>query len=246
MKGDQPFARGKRGELFLRRIPAGEGGREEVVLIKRRHPRSPVDTIGQEAFFTALANQLGIGPRLRSYDGEELVRELVRGLELRQWLPRVSGTAALRVFRSVLRQCRQLDLLGVSKLEMTRPWKHVIIRERVAGGKGSGRERGGRVEEEAVLIDFERCRWSRTPQNVTQFCQFLSGKGVAAALREKGVTLPSGGLRELAREYKRVMREELEGECEELFSRMDRLLQLAMRGKRGGASPEAGGSGVWD
>ncbi len=78
---DEFFAKGKRGHLFLRE----EGGRR--VLVKRRNPASAVDTIANEARFTALLNGHGIGPAFLSYGQGELVREFVEGEEFRRWLP---------------------------------------------------------------------------------------------------------------------------------------------------------------
>lgn len=173
------FAHGKRGVVF---VEERDGQR---VLIKRRNPKSAIDTIANEAKFTKLLNERDIGPQFISYENGELVREFVDGEELRDWLPKATREEAVRVLREVLRQCRVMDRVGIDKLEMTRPWKHILI---TAGAP--------------IMIDFERCRETQTPKNVTQFVQFLTSTAVVALLKAKGVEMDSGALRELAKEYK--------------------------------------------
>jgi predicted Ser/Thr protein kinase len=56
----------------------------------------------------------------------------------------------------VFEQCFQLDLLHINKAEMTRPYKHVIVK-------------GNKV----TLIDFERARKAEEAHNVTQFCEYV-------------------------------------------------------------------------
>jgi len=66
----------------------------------------------------------------------------------------------------------------VNKFEMHHPTKHILIK----AGKPS--------RKTVVMIDFERCRWTEKPKNVTQFVQFLlryepyAGKQVDNLLRQ--------------------------------------------------------------
>lgn len=188
---DEPFAKGKRGLVSLRE----EGG--TVVLVKRRNPDAAVDTIANEACFTELLCAHGVGPRFLRYDqgAGELVREYVVGEEFRRWLPLASGEAVRRVLLAVLVQCRTLDLLGIDKQEMTRPWKHIIVP----------------ADGVPVLIDFERCRRSRLPKNVTQFCQFLSGSRLSAALNDKKIMINTQKLLDLSKKYKQKIRDRMNG-----------------------------------
>ena len=55
-----------------------------------------------------------------------------------------------------MKQARVLDKLKINKLEFTRPVKHVFIKN-----------------EKITMIDFEKCYFTDSPKNVTQFCQFL-------------------------------------------------------------------------
>jgi len=176
------LAKGKRGHVFLRDVDG------RTVLVKRKNPRSAVDTLANEARFTALLNGVGVGPAFISYDkaAGELVRAYVDGQEFRKWLPSAARAQVKAILLSVLRQCGTMDAAGVDKEEMTRPWKHIIVT--LAG--------------EAVLIDFERCRRVRVPKNVTQFCQFLASSGLSAQLKSKNIMINTNKLLDLAKLYK--------------------------------------------
>lgn len=173
------FAKGKRGTIKL----VHEKGKQ--LIVKERNPDSVVDTIENEATFTKLLNKHGIGPRFVRFANGELFREFVEGEDLRTWLPRAKSASTVQVLLNILQQCRKLDELGVIKSELTRPWKDIIV----SHGK-------------PILIDFERCRWSEKPKNVTQFCQFLTSTRVQFLLKQKGISLPVMKLRTAARTYK--------------------------------------------
>ncbi len=181
-KNDTFLAKGKRGEVFLRTL------RGTTVLVKRRNPSAAVDTISNEAKHTALLNEHGVGPRFISYDpvAGELVREYVEGEEFRKWLPAAVKKDVLPVLVSVFEQCKVMDDLDVVKEEMTRPWKHIIITN----------------NKKALLIDFERCRDSSLPKNVTQYCQFLCGTRIGIILKSKEIIINNKKLLSLAKKYK--------------------------------------------
>ena len=80
-----------------------------------------------------------------------------------------------------------MDLAGINKEEMHRPYKHIIITKK----------------ENPVMIDFERCRRSIDPKNVTQFCQFISNSRITEMLKNKKMNIDGMMLRELAKIYKR-------------------------------------------
>ncbi len=202
---DEYFAKGKRGEVFLRR----EGGK--TVLVKRRNPQSAVDTIANEARFNQLLNTQGIGPAFISFENGELVREYVEGLELRKWLPSAERAAVRRVLLTILEQCRAMDELGINKLEMTRPWKHIIVRP----------------DGEPVLIDFERCKETSLPKNVTQFCQFLTGSNLRRWFEEKGLALDAEKVRELSKIYKQNIKDNKKNENNEVFAQLLEVVRNA-------------------
>jgi len=185
-ENDTFLAKGKRGETYLREE------RDTTVLVKVKNPASAADTIANEAAYTERLNTVGVGPKFIRYDEMkgELVREYVDGLEFRKWLPAAEKEAVRDVLLSVLQQCRAMDAAGVTKEEMTRPWKHIIIA----------------VSGEAYLIDFERCSASTSPKNVTQFCQFLTGTRLTLALRAKGLRIDARKLLESAKSYKDALK----------------------------------------
>ena len=83
-----------------------------------------------------------------------------------------------RVIQEVLKQCRIMDEMNITKEEMHNPRKHIII------GK------------EIIMIDFERTKKTERPKNVTQFCQYI-----VRNLKQKN-------LRQLATSYKKTYKEE--------------------------------------
>ena len=68
---------------------------------------------------------------------------------------------------------------------MHRPYKHILI-ENLS----------------PVLIDFERCRRTQNPKNVTQFCDFLTGEDVILKLKNKKIKIDIDIIRNLAKKYK--------------------------------------------
>ena len=203
--GETFLAKGKRGHAFLRE----EDG--TTVLVKRKNPKSVVDTLANEAYFTNLLNGVGVGPAFISYDKEsgELVREYVKGEEFRRWLPAAGRGEVKALLLSILKQCKAMDDLGVNKAEMTRPWKHIIVTPAQKG----------------VLIDFERCRETQLPKNVTQFCQFLCSTSLAAKLKNKKIIINNKKLLELAKIYKQNIKNNSQEENAKIFNEMVRLVE---------------------
>ncbi|MEM3154756.1 MAG: methyltransferase [Candidatus Woesearchaeota archaeon] len=144
------FARGNRGIVFTG-IYKGK-----KVAIKVKRPESMArETIKKEAKILQYVNRHGIGPKYLFHTPQYLVYEFVEGKYLRDAM---KAKNIGHLLRRVFEQCFQLDLLHVCKGEMTRPYKHVIVK-------------GNRV----TFIDFERARRAEdSHRNVTQFCQFVS------------------------------------------------------------------------
>jgi predicted Ser/Thr protein kinase len=102
--------------------------------------------------------------------------EFQEGSYFKDWLKTASKEQKRKSFKNLLKQCYELDRLGITKEEMSRPLKNCIV-----------------VKGKPVLIDFERSHKTDKPKNVTQFCQFL----MKEYPRKKSV------LMSLAKEYKR-------------------------------------------
>ena len=190
-------AKGSRGFVFKGRWDKSSfvkshiaSGKEIDVAIKVRHNDSDAPgTLLKEAKWLKELNQKRIGPRLYYSHDLFLVLEFISGVGLDKYLEKVGalGAKGRSVMLQVLKQCRQMDLLKVSKEEMHRPHSNVIV--------GEGKNNSVRV----TLIDFERCHRDDHPQNVTQFVTFLIKIGVFSL--EKG--------RELASRYKEDYLEEM-------------------------------------
>jgi len=180
------LAKGKRGIVYLER----HGGR--AVCVKIVNPASSAKhRLEIEAMFLKRLNRHGIGPRFISYENNELQMEFIDGERIGDFI--AEGTwereDMKKVIRKILEQLFVMDTLGISKEEMTMPYKHIIITKK----------------KEPVMIDFERCRHTEKPGNVTQFIQYLNSKGIRDAFAKRGLHLSTEGeeTRRLLKEYKK-------------------------------------------
>ena len=116
-----------------------------------------VNRIQNEAYWLQLLNRHSIGPQFLGVTETGVLMEYVDGVPILDYATTASREDLIHVLVDLLYQCRTLDQLGVTKEEMHRPLKHVLVRDR-----------------KVVMIDFERCRRMEKPKNVTQVCQFIS------------------------------------------------------------------------
>lgn len=174
---------------------------ETVVALKMMRSDSGRISMGHEARMLAIANGVGIGPRLIAYSRNLLAIELIDGMHMIEFVrefggssnsddgktkDRVAGnhnyhantgncnnyTYAKSILKDILEQCFLLDSIGLDHGELGRMDRHVII-----GSK-------------ACIIDFESSSMSRRVTNVTSAANYLLfGKGRAVAdtlgLRDK-------------------------------------------------------------
>ena len=140
------FAKGNRGIIYT-----GLLGRKKIA-IKAKNPKSDApERIANEAKWLIRLNEKGIGPKHLFHAGNKyLAYEFAEGNLLKD------AKITKKILAEILRQCRTLDTMNVSKEEMTRPYSHAVIGKKI------------------VMLDFERCTYSENPQNVTQFCQFIA------------------------------------------------------------------------
>ncbi|MFH0870344.1 MAG: HemK2/MTQ2 family protein methyltransferase [archaeon] len=169
------FAHGKRGLIYI----------EGDVCIKEKNPDSAVDTLKNEAEFLKILNRKNIGPKLIKYEDKKLYREFIEGEPLGKFLAKEEDKRKIiSVLLQILEQCRKIDLLGINKTELTNPYKDIIITP----------------ENKAVLIDFERCKMTEKPKNVTQFLQYIAKN--SALLSAKGIILDRNRIILLGKRYK--------------------------------------------
>ena len=145
------LARGHRGIVFTGKFKG------KKVAIKTKRGSSTADTMQNEVDMLQRVNKDSIGPKYLFSAKDYVVYEFVEGKPLGE------DDISKKVAIEVMGQCRKLDNMHVTKEEMMRPHKHIIIGKKV------------------VLIDFERARIHLKPQNVTQFSEFLRRHGYKVA-----------------------------------------------------------------
>lgn len=175
-------------------ILKGQRGIVEIqgnVAIKRART-SHYDAEG-EATFLKLLNKKGIGPKYISHTKDSLSMEYIDGLRILDYLADKNTTKKdiISVIEKILIQVYDMDKLGISKLELTHPYKHIIVRNKIP-----------------VQIDFERCTYTNKPKNTTQFIQFLCSGKVAHMVKSKDIKIDVKALRELALKYKKDIKKE--------------------------------------
>ncbi len=196
IKNIQPLAKGKRGLTYTAEING------QTILIKTKNPDSDADTIKNEAEFLKKLNTEGIGPKFIAYEKGKLIREYVEGIRIDEAIEQLGTKEISNILKQVLNQCRKMDLMGINKQEMTNPYKHVLITK----------------EGKAIMIDFERCKETKKPKNVTQFCQYLAKPIIREQLEKKGIRYEAEKIKELATEYKR------RNYSEEIFKKIINLI----------------------
>src|SRR3989344_6248206 len=161
------LARGKRGLIYL----------DGKTLIKKTNPKTfAINTINTEIFWLKRLNKFNIGPNLLESGDNWFRMEYIKGILLKDFLKNYDKKELKKVILEILKPCRILDKLKVNKFEMHSPLKHAIIKWKLFGYK-------------VTLLDFERCRATENPKNVSQFYHFIQihlncGGKVLNALKE--------------------------------------------------------------
>tara|TARA_Y100000310_G_scaffold345827_1_gene470693 strand:+ start:5061 stop:5747 length:687 start_codon:yes stop_codon:yes gene_type:complete len=142
------YAKGKRSIVY----------KDGNVIIKiEREDIQAVERIANEAKWLKRLNKEGIGPKFIKRVGNKVYMEFVDGEKIMDYSKKASKRELKKVLLDLLEQCRTMDKLKVSKFEMHHPLKHVIV-----------------SKNKPVLIDFERCKLTERPKNVTQVAQFYA------------------------------------------------------------------------
>ena len=74
-----------------------------------------------------------------------------------------------KILEKIFDQCFIMDKLGINKFEMHHPYKHILINK-----------------DKVTFLDFERCRFTEDPKNVSQLCDFIISKEIIDILAKKG------------------------------------------------------------
>jgi len=181
VKNLEYFTKGHRGILFTGKYK----GRK--ITIKAKLPESKaVGRIANEARWLKLLNRHGIGPKIVMSNKDFFAYIFAEGDFISDFIENSTKKQVKNALKEIFRQCHQIDVLGIDKEEMHRPFKHILIKN-----------------SKVVMIDFERAHRSKKPKNVTQFCQFIGSGYIEMLLERKRIDINRKTLIRLAKEYKK-------------------------------------------
>lgn len=173
-------AKGKRSIVYK-----GIYKKKPVAIKVLRTDTDAKHTIENEAHNLQLVNTFGIGPKYLFQEDNFVVMEFVQGIPFDKYWHDATKAQIKRCLFDLLDQCHIMDKNYFQKLEMTRPYKNVL------------------VHTHCTLIDFERGRITKDPINTTQFLHFLHSSKFAAMLKERfNASFSQETLIYLAKEYK--------------------------------------------
>ena len=201
------FAKGKRGLVFTGIYKGKKVG------VKINNPESSaIMRIDNEAKFLKLLNKKGIGPKLLLHGKGFLAYEFVEGHNIMEFLSALSAfkknpirntnknkiiinskvitknsETIVKIIKKIMKRLYIMDKLRINKQEMSHPQKHIIIEK----------------SNNPVLIDFERCKYTLNPGNVTQFCDFLISNNMLTILKNNKIEINKEQIIEAARRYKK-------------------------------------------
>ncbi len=152
IKGLKKIGEGWRGVIYK--------GELEGKVLSFKVPKSEIHTtaIKKEGKILRYVNQYGIGGKLILEGDDFIAYEYIDGHHLKDIL---SEKNYRYIFQQLLEQSRTLDRLSISKDEMHRPHKNVLVDK----------------DLKVYLIDFERAKKTKNLQNVTQLLQFFLNEG---------------------------------------------------------------------
>ena len=175
------FSKGKRGLLYI-----GDYNNKKVA-IKIKNPKSKaISRIENETNFLKLLNKKKIGPKLLFFDKDFIILEYIKGILIIDYLKKFNKKNILKIIKKIMEQLYLMDKLKINKEEMSHPQKHILI-----------------DKNKPVLIDFERCRKTIKPSNITQFCDFLTSNNVSKILKDKKIKINKNKMIGLAKKYKK-------------------------------------------
>ena len=154
-------------------------------------------------------NKKKIGPKLLLYDKDYFVYGFIEGIGILDFIKTSSKKTIIKIIKNLLNQLFVMDQLKINKEEMSHPHKHIIIDKKskphLIDAKKS--KISGISKTVPVLIDFERCRKTVKPSNVTQFCDYLISDNILKTLKIKNIKINKNEMIELAKKYKRSINE---------------------------------------
>ncbi|MCP3686411.1 MAG: methyltransferase [bacterium] len=175
------FAKGHRGIIYT-----GVFKGKNIAVKTERKDSEAKDRVLNETKWIKILNKKGIGPKLLFHTKKYFAYEFVEGELVVEFLEKASKKRIKEVVKELFKQCFVMDKLGMTKEEMHRPVKHVLIGKKV------------------VLIDFERAKKTKKPKNVTQLCQFMISENIRHILKGK-LKIDKKKIIKLSKEYRKKM-----------------------------------------
>ncbi len=146
----RPYTKGKRGLIYT------FTKNKKKIALKIKNPESKAENrIENEIKFLKILNKYNIGPKLLFNGKNYFCYKFIEGKTLKEYMK--NKKPSKNILSIITKQCRIMDSLGINKKEMHKPLKNVIITKK----------------ENPVLVDFERCCFTKRPKNTNQFKQFL-------------------------------------------------------------------------
>ncbi len=180
------FTKGHRGLLFTGIY------KNKRAAIKTKNPQSAAyGRIENETKWIKKLNRREIGPELLISGEEYFVYKFIDGDFIKDFIRKSIKSHIKKTIKNIFAQLFILDTSKIDKEEMHHPLKHIII-----------------AKNKPYLIDFERCHYSQSPKNVTQFCQFLISGNLSSVLKSKKINIDTNNLIRLAKIYKNAQNRE--------------------------------------
>ena len=180
------LTKGKRGLIYT----ATHNNKKYI--IKTKNPESKAEnTIRKEYENNKLLNKYDVGPKMYYYDEQQdfVIREHVDGEKFFDWIKNVTNKQKIKnVFNKLIEQCKRMDEAKINKLELNHPHKDIIIKN-----------------DEPTIIDFERCKKTTKPKNITQISQFITSGKVKQQLKKFNTEINKQKILHLAEKYKQEL-----------------------------------------
>ncbi|MBT7902318.1 methyltransferase domain-containing protein [Candidatus Woesearchaeota archaeon] len=193
------LTQGHRGWIFT-----GDYKKKKVTIKIQRTDIDAKGTVNNESSVLKKLNKYNLGPTILFSDNNYFVYEYIEGIFPLDFFEKSNKSTIKKIIFDLFEQMFTLDTLKLNKEEMHHPVKNMLITTtNNSKQKIQLKEQNAPLKEpKAILIDFERCKPNPTPQNVTQFCQFVSAGILLKLFERKNIKVNTEKIRELAKEYK--------------------------------------------
>ena len=129
-----------------------------TVTVKIRRTDANRENLFHEARYLSLANRINVGPQLISFTKDIIVYEFIQGKSIDLYLlEEVKEEEIRNVVLEILKQCNNLDSIGLIHLELSRPRDHILVS----------------TTKKPYIIDFETASLTSRKKNLTQVLSWM-------------------------------------------------------------------------